>query len=93
MSEERRHDYISLKELFEGKIRNEDNISHMKDSIDEIKTTVKEFVSMYADDKKKINSLEIKMGWLLKGIAAFFTGMGGLLLYFKTKLIALLTLL
>ena len=100
MSEERRQDYISLKELFEGKITNENNIAHMKEAVEDIKVAAqdtnasfKEFLRMYSDDKADAKIVKQKVNWILSGLAACATGFIGMLVLFKTKIIALLTIL
>lgn len=105
--EERREDYISIKELFKASIVAKGDITHMKKSIDEIKETQKEtnksvdkvsekfdqFLDMHTDLKETTNILKFKFNLMLTAIGIFFSAIIGGIALFKAKLIALVALL
>jgi len=50
--EERREDYIGLREYLESKIRTEETFLHMKDLLDDINKTLKESAREAKEDRK-----------------------------------------
>ena len=54
MGTERRKDYVDLTKLVKDGAINKNDIKHMKETLDEIKDGIKEFLSMYAKDKEAV---------------------------------------
>lgn len=91
--EERRQDYINLPELLKANAANEkdnalnaNNLKHMKETLDEIKDNFKDFLDIYAEDKREMNKLKWQVKWIIAGILAFFGFLGTMMIVFAKKI-------